>query len=91
MWLFRLQILSPREHILLCPNLLGTLTASPIHWLLQKYPWQVTVGITCHFCPSVCCAYLINVIPAFLLTFFIIPEANGTLPVVGHKSAKGCP
>lgn len=70
MWLFRLQVPSPREHILLCPNLFGTLKASLIHWLLPKYPWQVTVEITCHFCPFGCYVYLLNAIPAFFLTFF---------------------
>lgn len=42
MWLFRL---SPREHILLCPNLLGTLKASLIHWLLLKHLWQLTMKL----------------------------------------------
>lgn len=42
MWLFRL---SSREHILLCPNLLGTLKASHIHWLLLKDLWQLTVKL----------------------------------------------
>lgn len=42
MCLFRL---SSREHILLCPNLLGTLETSLIHWLLLKDLWQLTVKL----------------------------------------------
>lgn len=54
MWLFRLQVLSPREHVLLCPSLRGTLKASIPRWLLLPQVWQVTVEILCHFCPFGC-------------------------------------
>lgn len=89
MWLFRLQVLSPRGHLLLCPNLLGTLKAFLILWLLPKHPWHATGGICC-FCPFGCWVYFINVYSSFLPDFLLPPLFHkpvvlGLLWVISHQ------